>query len=322
MQRRSFLLTLAALAAAHREAVAADPLFTQPLKIVVPASPGGFTDIASRLIGEKLALRIGQPVPIENKPGASGMIGAEAVARAAPDGSSIVMGNIQSHGANVGLFKKMPYDAIRDFAPVTRVAMGYNMLVVHPSSPVRTLPDLIDYAKKQTKPLSYGSGGSGSSSHLASEMLRQRAGIELLHVPYRATAPAVQALLAGQLAMLFDTVPSAISQVRAGALRAIAVTAPTRLPSLPELPTVAETLPGFEVAVWGGIYAPAGTPEKWIEALDREIQAVLKDPSVAQRFEQLGFAPLALGPKDFAAFTRAEIAKWSEVIRIGKITVD
>jgi len=324
MHRRSFLMTAAALAALHRAgpAAAAEASFNGPLRIVVPAAAGGFTDISSRMVADGLARRIDQPVLVDDKPGASGMIGSEIVAHGPPDGSMVVMGNIQTHAANVGMFKeRLRYDVLRDFAPVTRVAMGYNVLVVLPSSPVHRIDDLMALSKQQT--LTYGSGGSGSSAHLATEMLRQRAGIEnMLHVPFRANAPALQALLSGQISMLFDTTPSATAQVRAGTLRAIAVTSSARLPSLPGVPTVAESLPGFEVAVWGGLYAPAGTPPKWVDALDAQVQALLKDPAMVQRFDQLGFAADTLGPADFAAFTKAEIAKWSEVIKVAKITAD
>ena len=322
MQRRTFLMALGGLAALQGRAHAAEALFRQPLRMVVPASPGGFTDIAARMLADKMTTSLGQSVVIDNRAGASGMIGAEAVARAAPDGTTLVMGSIQSHSVNSGLFKNMSYDVMRDFMPVTRVAMGYTVLVVPAASPVRDLRGLIDLAKKQPGVLTYGSGGAGASSHLCAEMLRQKAGINLLHVPYKGTAPAVQALLGGQVSMLFDTMPSALPHVKAGTLRALAVTAANRLPALPDVPAVAEVLPGFEMAVWVGVYAPAGTPSRLVDGLDREIQAILRDPAVVQRFDQLGFAALPLGPRDFGDFTRAEIAKWGEVIRVGKITAE
>ena len=322
MQRRTFVLTLGALAAMSGAAWAAEPLFKQPVRLIVPASPGGFTDIAARLVAERLSVRIGQRVVVDNRPGASGIIGAEAVARSAPDGATLLMGSIQSQATNVGLFKKLPYDVMKDFAPVTRVAMGYTVLVVPATSPFRTLQGLIDGAKKQPGVLTYGSGGAGASSHLCAEMLRQASGIDILHVPYKGTAPAVQALIGGEISMLFDTTPSALPHVKAGTLRALAVTSPKRLESLPDVPAVAETLPGFEMAVWGGIYAPAGTPARLIEALHQEIEAALKEPAIVQRFEVLGFQPLVLGPREFAAFTQAEITKWERVTRVGKITAE
>ena len=320
MKRRNFAISCGVLTLLTTKNWAADFLFRQPLKIVVPAAPGGFTDIAARLVGEKLALRTGNPVVIDNKAGASGMIGSEAVARSAPDGGTIVMGNIQTHAANSGLFKNMTFDVMKDFSPITRVAMGYNILVVPQSSPVKSLAGLIDLAKKQPKTISFGTGGSGSSAHLASEMFSQRAGVELLHIPYRSNAPAAQALVAGQISMMFDTIPGAIAQIRAGNLRALAVTSPQRLATLPEIPTIAETLAGFEVAVWGGLYAPTGTPERIIQAIDKEVQDLLKEPALIQRFDQLGFNILPLGPKEFSDFTKSEIAKWGQVIRLGKIT--
>ncbi len=322
MQRRQFLLTSGAVAALQGKALAADPNFRLPVRLIVPASPGGFTDIAARLLAERLSSRIGQPVVVDNRAGASGIIGAEAVARSAPDGATLLMGSIQSQATNVGMYKSLPYDVMKDFAPVTRVAMGYTVLVVPAASPIRSLSGLIEAARKQPGAITYGSGGAGASSHLCAEMMRQAAGIDILHVPYKGTAPAVQALIAGQISMLFDTMPSALPHVKAGTLRALAVTSAKRLDALPDVPAVAETLPGFEMAVWGGIYAPAGTPPAFVEALNREIQAILKDPAVVQRFDQLGFMPLGLGPREFGAFTQAEITKWTQVARAGKITAE
>lgn len=319
MQRRTFVLTLGMLTATGGGAWAAEPLFRQPIRLIVPATPGGFTDIAARLLGDQLGSRLGQVVVIDNRAGASGIIGSEAVAKSAPDGTTLLMGTIQSHGMSPGLFKKLPYDVVKDFAPVTRVAMGYNNLVVPASSPVHSLKDLIDLAKKSPGAVTYGSAGSGASSHLLAEMLRQAAGIELLHVPYKGTAPALQALIAGQISMMFDPIPSSLPHVKAGTLRALAVTSPRRLSNLPDIPAVAETLTGFEMAVWVGIYAPAGTPARVVEVLNREIQAALKEPAVVQRFEQLGFVPSTLGPAEFAEFTRSEIKKWLQVVTAAKI---
>ncbi len=321
MRRRRFLLGMAALSAAHRAAYAAtDPLFTRPVRIIVPAAPGGFTDIAARLVQENLAPRIGQPVVVENRVGGSGQIGAEMVARSAPDGTTLLMGNNNTHAMNVGLYKKLSYDAINDFVPVTRVAIAYNILVVHPSFPATTLAEFIALAKAKPGFYTYGSAGAGASSHLAAEMLKLSAGIDLLHIPYRGTALAVQGLLGQQVSVLFDTMPSSLPLVTAGSLRSLGVTSLTRNRALPDVPAIAETLPGFEVSVWGGLYAPAGTPEPIVAALDREIQASLRVPAVAQKFENMGFSATAAGPKEFGTFTATEIAKWKDVIVRGKIT--
>lgn len=322
MNRRHFITATGAALMVGGRASAAESLVRQPVRIIVPASPGGFTDIAARVLAEKLGTNIGQSVVVDNRPGASGMIGAEAAARSTPDGTTLVMGSIQSHGVNPGLFKSMSYDVMKDFAPVTRVAMGYTVLVVPSSSPIRTLQGLVEQAKKQPGVLTYGSGGAGASSHLCAEMLKQSADINVLHVPFKGTAPALQGLIGGQVSMLFDTIPSALPHVKSGALRALAVTSATRLASLPDVPAVAELLPGFEMAVWVGIYAPAGTPARIVDGFDREIQSILKESALVQRFEQLGFAVQPIGPREFGAFTRAEIAKWGEVIRKGRITVE
>lgn len=324
MHRRKFTASMAALGALSlpRVALCADPLFKQPIRLIVPASPGGFTDVAARLIGDRLSIRIGQPVVVDNRAGASGIIGAEAGARSAPDGATLVMGSIQSHATNVPLFKKLPYDVMKDFTPVSRVAMGYTVLVVPASSPFRSLPDLIEGARKQPGSLTYGSGGAGASSHLCAEMLKQAAGIDVLHIPFKGTAPAVQALIGAQLSMLFDTVPSSLPHVKAGTLRALAVTSTRRLDALPDVPPVAEVVPGFEMGVWTGIYAPAGTPAALVDALGQHIQAVLREPAVLQRFDQLGFQAAPQNSRDFGAFTLAEIAKWTQVVRTGNITAD
>jgi len=322
MQRRNFVVAAGALAAASSGIRAADPIFKQPVRLIVPASPGGFTDISARLVAERLTVRIGQPVVVDNRPGASGIIGAEAVARSAPDGATLLMGSLQSQAANVSLFKKLPYDAMKDFAPITRVAMGYNVLVVPAASPARTLQELIAQAKQKPGSLTYGSGGIGASSHLCAEMLRQAAGVDILHVPYKGTAPAVQAVIGKEISMLFDTVPSSLPFVKAGSLRALGVSSTKSLDAMPDVPAIADVLPGFEMSVWAGIYAPAGTSDAIVQAFNREIMAVLVQPEVVQRFEQLGFLAQTAGPEEFAAFNRAEITKLGNVIKAGRITLE
>lgn len=321
MKSGSILLALAAIAVGTSCAFAATPALKQPVKLIVPASPGGFTDIGARLLAERLPARLGQVVVVDNRPGASGIIGAESVARSPADGTTLLVGTIQSHAMNVPLFK-LPYDPLKDFVPVTRLAMGYTVLVVPAASAATSFQSLLDIAKKQPGATTYGSGGAGSSSHLGAELLRQAAGVDILHVPFKGTAPAVQALVAGQIAMLFDTVPSALPQIKSGKLRALAVTSTKPLAALPGVPPVADTLPGFEVAVWVGIYAPAGTPAATVELLDREIQAVLREPAVAERFDQLGFQAQPIGPREFEAFTRTEIAKWTRVVKVANISLN
>jgi tripartite-type tricarboxylate transporter receptor subunit TctC len=293
---------------------AAEAAFAHPIRIIVPAAPGGFTDIVARVVGQALTARIGQSVVVENRGGAGGVIGAVAVAQSAPDGYTLAMGNNNTHAMNVGLYKKLPYDPVANFAPIAFVGSAPTVLVVHPSSPFRSVDDLITAAKARPGMLTYGSGGTGASSHMAAELLRQRAGIDIIHVPFKGNAPAAQALLGDQVNFLFDTLPSAQPMVQAGRLRALAGTALERIESLPDVPALAETLPGFEVTAWVALFAPAGTPAAMIDALDRETRAVLSDPAVSARLKELGATPQLRGPAELARYVSAEIQKWNGVI--------
>jgi tripartite-type tricarboxylate transporter receptor subunit TctC len=313
MERRTFVLGAAALAASTRIAQAADP-FTHPIKIIVPSAPGGFTDIVARVFSQALTARIGQSVIVENRGGAGGVIGAVAVAQSAPDGYTLAMGNNNTHAMNVGLYRKLPYDPIGNFAPIAFVGSAPTVLVVHPSSPFKTVDDLIAAAKSKPGVLTYGSGGTGASSHMAAELLRQRAGIDLIHVPFKGNAPAAQALLGDQVNFLFDTLPSAQPLVQSGRLRALAGTALERIESLPNVPALAESLPGFEVTAWVAVFAPAGTPQAMIDALDREAAAVLADPAVSAKLKELGATPQLRGPAELGKYVAAEIQKWNGVI--------
>jgi tripartite-type tricarboxylate transporter receptor subunit TctC len=218
--------------------------------------------------------------------------------------------------------QRLSYDPVRDFAPVSRVATGPNLLVVHPSVPARSVPELVALAKARPGGLAYGSGGNGTSTHLAAEMFKNMAGVDLLHVPFRSTAPAATALAAGQVQVMFDTIISALPLVREGQMRALAVTAPARLPALPELPAVAETLPGFEMGIWVGLFAPAGTPAAAIARIDAATRAALAMPGLQSRLDGIGAQPFPAGPEEFAAFLQAEIARWTNVVQTARITAD
>ncbi|GGG36649.1 hypothetical protein GCM10010964_25660 [Caldovatus sediminis] len=322
MITRRLALGAAAAATLGRPAAAADPWPTRPVRIVVPFAPGGFTDIAARLLAAQLSPRLGQSVVIENRAGAAGIIGTEAVARSEPDGYTLVMGGVSTHAMNVTLYRRLPYDPQRDFAAVSGVANGPNILVVHPSLPVRDLAGLIALARERPGRLTYGSAGAGTSTHLAGELFRGMAGVDVLHVPFRSTSLATTALLGGQLDMMFDTLASALPHVRDGKLRALAVTSPRRIAALPDLPTMAETLPGFEVGVWTGLFAPVATPRPIVERIAAATRDALAAPGLVARFAELGVAPHPAGPDEYAAFMRAEIERWGAVIRRAGITAD
>jgi tripartite-type tricarboxylate transporter receptor subunit TctC len=292
----------------------------RPLRMIVAFAPGGFTDIASRLLAERLTASLGQAVTVDNRAGAGGIIGTEAAARSTPDGYTVLMGTISTHAMNVGLYRNLPYDPVTDFEPVSGVATSPNLLVSHPSTGIADVAALIARAKAQPGVLTFASGGNGTSSHLAGELFKSLAGVDLLHVPFRSTAPAASALVAGQVDLMFDTLPSSLPHMREGRLKGLGVTSARRLPSLPDLPTVAETVPGFEMGVWTALFVPAGTPRTVIERLDVATREAL--PQLQARFAELGLEPLLAGPDELGAYLRAEIAKWTGVVRAARITVD
>jgi tripartite-type tricarboxylate transporter receptor subunit TctC len=298
------------------------PWPTRPLRLIVAFAPGGFTDIAARVLAERLSAELGQQVVVDNRAGAGGIIGTEAAAHSAPDGYTLLMGTISTQAMNVGLYRSLPYDPVRDFAPVSRVATSPNLLVTHPATNITDVAGLIARAKAQPGTLTYGSGGNGTSSHLAGELFKALTGVDLLHVPFRSTAPAASALIAGQVDLMFDTLPSALPQVREGRLRALGVTAPQRLATLPELPAVAETVPGFEMGVWVGLFAPAGTPHPIVERVDAATRRALASPELRARFAELGLEPFPAGPEELSAYLGTEIEKWVGVVRGANIRID
>ena len=292
----------------------------RPIRMIVAFAPGGFTDIAARLLAERLSASLGQPVTVDNRAGAAGIIGTEAAAQSAPDGYTVLMGTISTHAMNVGLYRSLPYDPVGDFAPVSGVATSPNLLVAHPSKGIPDVAALITRARAQPGLLTSGSGGNGTSSHLAGELFKSLAGVDLLHVPFRSTAPAATALLAGQVDVMFDTLPSALPHAREGRLVPLGVTSARRLASLPALPAVAETVPGFEMGVWTALFVPAATPRGIVERLDAATREAL--PGLGARFAELGLEAFSANPADLAAFLRAEVAKWTGVIRTARISAD
>jgi len=296
---------------------------SQPIKMIVPFTAGGTTDILARTIGQKLAEAWRQPVIVENKPGAGGNIGADAVAKAKPDGYTILMGTIGTQSINASLYAKMPYDAAKDFAPVTLVAMVPNVLVVNPGVPAKSVAELIALAKAKPGQLNFASSSTGGSPHLSGEMFKQMTGADIVHVPYKGSAPAITDLLGGQVSLMFDNLPSALPQVKAGKLRALGVTSARRSQAAPEIPTIAESgVPGYEVDSWFGILAPAGTPKEVVGKLNAEIARILQMPDVRQRLQEQGAEPVGGTPEQFADHIRKETVKWARVVKASGAKAD
>jgi tripartite-type tricarboxylate transporter receptor subunit TctC len=325
--RRVFVLGGVAAAAAvglGPAAVLAQTAFpTKPITIVVPFTAGGTTDILARVVGLHMGTTLGQPVIVDNRAGAGGNIGSQLVARAAPDGYTILMGTVGTHAINQSLYKTMPFDPIKDFAPLSRVAMVPNLLVANPGQPYRTVKELIAYVKANPGKVSYASSGNGTSIHLSAELFKQMAGVEMQHVPYRGSAPAVADLLGGQTAIMFDNMPSAIPHVKGDKLRALAVTTSRRSPALPDVPTVAEAgVPGYEATSWFGLLAPAGTPADVVARLNGAIVKALADPEVQKKLAEQGAETHGEKPEQFAAFIQSETAKWGKVVKQSGASVD
>jgi len=317
--RRTGLKTLAAATlavASMGSALAADAYPDKPLTMVVPFSAGGTTDILARIVGQALGQELGQTIIIENKPGAGGNIGAQQASRAKADGYTLFMGTVGTHAINQALYKKLPYDPAKDFAPLSRVANVPNLLVAHPSRPYKTVQEMIAYAKKHPGEVTYGSPGSGASPHVSGALFQSMTGAELTHVPYKGSAPAISDLLGNQIAVMFDNMPSAIQHVRSGKLRPIAVTTAKRSPELPDVPTIAEAgVPGYEATSWFGLWAVAGTPAPILTKLQTALTKVLKDPAVAKKIADQGGEVVIETPAQFDAFIKSEAAKWGKVVK-------
>ena len=310
--RRSLLALLAAPAAARAQPDWPD----RPVRIVVPYPPGGSNDILARLLAEALRPRLSQPVLVENRAGAGGNVGADAVAKAPPDGHTLLLTAPGPLAINAALYRGMPYDPARDLVPVALVASVPIVLMVTNALPVTSVAELIALARREPGRLSFGSSGNGSTNHLAGELLKGMAGIEMVHVPYRGAAPAMTDLIAGQVQVLFDNMPGSLPQIRAGRVRALAVAGGTRAAVLPELPTVAEAagLPGFAAESWFGLAAPGGTPARLVERISAAVREALADPALRERFAEAGAVPGALDTAGFAAFVAAEREKWGRVV--------
>lgn len=327
-KRRTLLAALATAAtvsmgAAPSSALAQAAYPSKPVTIIVPFAAGGTTDILARIIGQALTAELGQSVVVDNRAGAGGNIGASLAAKAPADGYTLFMGTVGTHAINASLYKKMPFDPVKDFAPLTRVANVPNLLVANPAQPFKTVPELIAYAKANPGKLNFGSSGSGSSIHLSGELFKSMAKVDMVHVPYKGSAPAVTDLLGNQIGIMFDNMPSAIQHVRSGRLVPIAVTTAKRSSELPNVPTIAEAgVPGYEATSWFGMYAPAGTPAPVLATLNKALVKVLGQADVKKKINEQGAETYSETPEQFAAFMKAETLKWGKVVKESGASLD
>ncbi len=324
---KSLLRALVLLAASWSGLVApgavADTFPSHTVKLVVPFPPGGSLDIIGREIAQRLTEAWGQSVIVENKPGAGGNIGADYVAKSAPDGYTVVMGALSTHAVNPTLYPKMPYDAVKDFAPISMIAITPNVLVVPVKSPINSVRDLINAARANPGTLAFGSGSNGSAGHLAGELFKVETHTDIIHVPYKGAAPATQGLLAGDTQFMFDNLANAMAQVRGGTLRALAVTTARRSPLAPELPTMTEAgLPGFDISTWFGLLAPAGTPTEIVARWNRDLVKILNSPDMRQKLALQGAEAAPMTPEQFAAFIANEVPKYARIIKASGAKVD
>ncbi|MEO7151697.1 MAG: tripartite tricarboxylate transporter substrate binding protein [Burkholderiaceae bacterium] len=328
ISRRQLLAAAAAAGVWPAASRAQDAWPTKPVRIVVPFAPAGTTDILARAIAPELSRVFGQPFVVDNKPGAGGNIGADAIAKSAPDGYNLLMGTVGTHAINPALYPKMPYDHIKDFVPIVLVAGVPNVLVMNPAKAeaykINSVPDLIRYAKANPGKLNMASSGNGTSIHLAGELFKSMTGTFMLHFPYRGSGPALLDLLGGTMDLMFDNLPSALPQIKAGKLKALAVTSATRSAALPELPTIAEAggLKGYEASSWFGLLAPAGTPADIVNRIQQETAKALASPAVKERLLAQGAIPGGRPPADFAKFIADETAKWARVVKASGAKVD
>jgi tripartite-type tricarboxylate transporter receptor subunit TctC len=300
----------------------AQPYPSKPIRVIVPFPAGGIADLYARLIGQRVAEGWGQPVLVENRTGAGGNIGADAVAKSAPDGYTLVMGSFGTHAVNVSLFSSMPYDPVRDFAPIVLVLEAEGLLVVHPSVSAKNVSELIAHTRANPGKLTFASAGMGTASHLAGELFKTMAKVEMTHVPYKGNVPAITDLLAGQTSLLFGTMPTVLPHAKAGKLRALATIGSRRSAAAPELPTVAETLPGFEVNNWVGLLAPAGTSAEIVRRWNVEVSKIMQGADIQQRLLVEGARYTPNTPDEFGAFIKSEIAKWAPVVKASGARAD
>ena len=296
---------------------------TQPVKLIVPFAPGGTSDVLAREIAARLQVALKQTVVVDNKAGAGGVLGADSVAKAAPDGYTVLLGTIATHAINPALMPKMPYKADRDFAPVILLGKISNVLLIGPGAQARTVKDIVAAAKAKPGDITFASAGQGTSQHLSGEVFRLMTGADLTHVPYKGSAPAIQDVMGGQVPMSFETVTVALPQIKAGKVKAVAVTSAKRSAQLPDVPTLAESgVPGFDVSSWQALYLPTGTPAAIVAKLNAEVQKIVAQPEVKAKMESLGLEYAPNSPAQFTEFQKAEQARWAKVIKDGNVKPD
>ncbi len=319
--RRSISLALVLALMLLGQAHAQNAWPAKPIRLIVGFAAGGSTDVTARIIAQALSERLGQPVVVENRGGAGGNIGADAVAKADPDGYTLLMATSSTFAANPNLYKTLPFDVQKDFAPITVTAFIPNLLVVNPSVPANNVAEFITYLKANPEKLNFASAGNGTSQHLSGELFNSLAGVRMTHVAYRGGAPAVSDLLGGQVQVIFAPLVEVIQQVRAEKLRALGITTAKRSPLLPEVPTILESLPGYEVALWNGLLAPAKTPPDIIERVNRATIEALRSPEVKAKLAEQGSEPVGNTPAEFKAFIDSELIKWRRLVEISGATV-
>ena len=302
--------------------VSAQAFPSKPVKIIVPSTPGDGSDILARSIAQKLTERWGQSVIVENRPGAGGVVGTEVAAKSNADGYTVIMGNAGSHAINQALYPKLAYDVVRDFAPITMAASAPNVFVVNPSVPAKTVAEFIALAKKEPGKYSFASGGNGSSAHLNGEMLKSFAGIEMTHVPYKGSSPAITDVIAGQVQLMIGNLPPILPFIKSGKVRALGVTTTTRFAATPDVPPISDTVTGYESLAWFGLFAPAATPKDILTKWHADVVAVLALPEIRERVAQLGFEVVGNTPEAYAALVRSDIAKWQKVVKASGAKAD
>lgn len=312
-----------ALAASAFNALAQEKWPSRNISYIVPFAAGGTTDVLGRLIAAKLGPALGSVVVVENRPGAGGNIGSDFVAKAAPDGHTLVGGTISSHSINVSLYSKMPYDPVKNFQPVTLIGTLPNVLVVNANSPYRSVQDVVAAAKAKPEAVNYGSSGNGTSQHLSGALFQSITGTRMVHVPYKGSAPAMQALLGGEVDLVFENILAAVPLIQSGKIRALGVTSSKRASQLPDTPALAEAgVPGYEIVSWQAVFAPAGTPQPVVQRLSTEIAKILQEPEIKSRLSALGVEPSGAGPAELGSFQKSEVAKWAQLIKTANIKVE
>jgi tripartite-type tricarboxylate transporter receptor subunit TctC len=327
--KRSFLHRLVLLGSTVPAASLAGPSLAQgtyperPITLVVPFPAGGSTDLVARVVAERMGKELGQSIIVENRGGAGGNIGSAAVAKADPDGYTILMGTVATHALNPALYRKMPYDAVADFAPVALLVVVPNVLVVNPDFPAKNVQELIALLKAKPGEYSYASSGNGTPLHLSGELFKSMAGVDMVHIPYKGAGPALIDVMGGHVPIMFDNLPSSTEHIRAGKMRGLAVTTAERAPSMPDLPTIAESgLPGYETYTWNALFAPAGTPKDVIDRLNAAANAAVADPDVQAKLKDVGAVPKGSTPEELASHVQAELAKWAPVVKASGAQID